>query len=274
MNRITRAAAGAALSLTASAALLAPTAANAGVVWLTQLNWAQAGHAPGNTSYGSVKIEEVDANDLRVTVRLTSPTMFSDNGNGHVMFAFNVWDTPDSTFSVDPLSQVLASQVNPPSGSTDGPSSDPVPGHGNFSNQPFGYFDNAFEILPSAPNTLPSPFIFNIHNNGGITFAGVGYQTDSSGKLTVLGTGNHLFSNSNGSVPGSPTGGWWFAADTSGSGGCTSGITCAVAGRDAFLLATSTNGLVPEPDTWALMILGFGATGVMLRRRRAVRLAA
>lgn len=28
---------------------------------------------------------------------------------------------------------------------------------------------------------------------------------------------------------------------------------------------------VPEPDTWALMLLGFGATGIALRRRRAVR---
>ena len=31
---------------------------------------------------------------------------------------------------------------------------------------------------------------------------------------------------------------------------------------------------VPEPGTWALMILGFGATGVMLRRARRTGLAA
>jgi hypothetical protein len=34
------------------------------------------------------------------------------------------------------------------------------------------------------------------------------------------------------------------------------------------------NGGVPEPASWALMILGFGATGAMLRRRQSKALAA
>ena len=31
---------------------------------------------------------------------------------------------------------------------------------------------------------------------------------------------------------------------------------------------------IPEPATWAMMILGFGAAGAVLRRRRAVAIAA
>jgi hypothetical protein len=33
-------------------------------------------------------------------------------------------------------------------------------------------------------------------------------------------------------------------------------------------------GGVPEPATWALMIVGFGGAGAMLRRRRAALVAA
>lgn len=73
-----------------------------------------------------------------------------------------------------------------------------------------------------------------------------------------LGSGNHFTSNA---------GGWWFAADI--DDGAT-GLTYNVAARDAF----APTGAVPEPATWALMILGFGAAGAALRgRRRALTLA-
>jgi len=36
---------------------------------------------------------------------------------------------------------------------------------------------------------------------------------------------------------------------------------------------TITNAAVPEPATWAMMILGFGAVGMVLRRRRRPVLA-
>jgi hypothetical protein len=49
-----------------------------------------------------------------------------------------------------------------------------------------------------------------------------------------------------------------------------------VEGLSATQIATIVNfnvTAVPEPASWAMMLIGFGATGVMLRRRRATRLA-
>jgi hypothetical protein len=39
--------------------------------------------------------------------------------------------------------------------------------------------------------------------------------------------------------------------------------------HQAFAVGWPVEGGVPEPATWALMILGFGAAGAMLRRRHA-----
>jgi hypothetical protein len=107
------------------------------------------------------------------------------------------------------------------------------------------------------PNGLPGgqsgPLVFKVANAGGITFAGLGFTTDADGKLTGLGSGEHFVSNSLG---------WWFAADIFDG---VTGQTYNVAARDAFGPKTTT---VPEPATWALMIVGFGGVGALLRRSR------
>ena len=51
----------------------------------------------------------------------------------------------------------------------------------------------------------------------------------------------------------------------------TSGGNGSYAGTVAF---TPAMGAVPEPASWALMILGFGSAGAMLRRRRSIAIAA
>jgi hypothetical protein len=40
-----------------------------------------------------------------------------------------------------------------------------------------------------------------------------------------------------------------------------------------MILRVTVSPAVPEPATWAMMLLGFGAAGFMLRRRRAPILA-
>jgi len=100
--------------------------------------------------------------------------------------------------------------------------------------------------------------VFNVHNDAGITFAGLfapghGPDSNNDGLLDTLGTGEHFVSNS---------GGWWFSADIFDA---TSGLTYNVAARDA---RTDLIPTVPEPATWALMLIGFGAVGALLRRSR------
>ena len=52
-------------------------------------------------------------------------------------------------------------------------------------------------------------------------------------------------------------------------GACTPGCTAFAATG----FATQGGGTIPEPATWAMMILGFGGIGAMMRRRRSLALA-
>jgi len=114
-----------------------------------------------------------------------------------------------------------------------------------------------------AANGIGGPLEFYLHDDAGLTFAGLNFNVDPvTGKLQLpLGTGNHFNSNA---------GGWWFTADI--FDGAT-GQTYNVAARDATCAeCIAPPPGVPEPATWALMIMGFGSAGALLRRQR--RLAA
>lgn len=64
----------------------------------------------------------------------------------------------------------------------------------------------------------------------------------------------------------------FFAPGFSTSGG-TVIFNPSVQTRDAFFTARLVNGAVPEPTTWALMLLGFGFVGAAMRTRPQVRVA-
>lgn len=110
-----------------------------------------------------------------------------------------------------------------------------------------------------AANGIKGPLTFYLHDSKGITFAGLDAKVNAvTGKLDAVGTGpdNHFYSNK---------GGWWFTADICDRSAPANACTYNVGARDARLVLAQ----VPEPATWALMILGFGGAGAMLRRRRA-----
>lgn len=112
-----------------------------------------------------------------------------------------------------------------------------------------------------ASNGVKGPLEFYLHDDAGLTFAGLNFNVDPDTGLlkNPLGTGHRFSSNA---------GGWWFTADI--FDGAT-GKTYNVAAKDAFCTGCLT--AVPEPGSWGLMILGFGAMGAVVRRQRRLAMA-
>ena len=209
--------------------LAVPVTTASAATYISKLEYSSAGYQ--SPAFGTVKIQEINPNRVDVTVDFGSLVdLIVDTGNAHVAFSFNLSDTPNST--VSNLSPGFTYQPE-----------------GNYKNAPFGYFRNAITCCGNgASNGIAPPLKFSVNNNSGITF---------------IGAGNRFISNTTGSAAGF-TGGWWFAVDTYDAGRPGGANTFVVAARDfAEVIA------VPEPATWAMMIIGFGAAGSLLRRQRA-----
>lgn len=252
-------ASGAIAAMAVAAALVAPSAANA-LVYTSYLEYKNDAPNTKVTPFGEVILTEIGGDTVDVVVKLYDPLLgFLNTGNGDnkAPFTFNL--TGD--YDVTTFNEVAGQQF------ADG-------GYGAFQNNTFGIYTNKIDCCGGAQggaNYDPKNLHFQVYNslaNGGLTFAGVG-ATFTDGKLTGLGTGPQFASTILTEIcknPDKHTGcqtypaGWWFSADVIQSGGATYNI----AARDAYV---STG--IPEPATWALMILGFGGAGAMLRRRRA-----
>ncbi|MBX3484595.1 PEPxxWA-CTERM sorting domain-containing protein [Phenylobacterium sp.] len=243
-----------------AAALLALGAAPASALtFVTQLDWTDAG---GHLSYskGTVTAEDLgDGKTVRITVDLIDDQDRIIDTGSHWAFTWNLTDVAGSSVTL-----ISTGGTNP--FVNQNPASGPFTQTGAF-----GTFTNAFACCGPGSNNGKTSLVFEVYNANGLTFAGLGAEIGDDNRVTALGTGNRFASNTSGSEGGFG-GGWWFAVDIfDGPGGTGPGATYVVAGRDAICDGDGCQPPppgIPEPGAWALMIMGFGATGAMLRRRR------
>lgn len=225
----------------AVASLLAATPASAATYMSILEYWDDDGPTQVDP-FGYVLLEEAgDGKTVNVTAYLYDDAEWQQSGANNI-FAFNLAD--DGATAID----------------EDHDDSPDVlyGGATSYTHSPWGTFTDYFYTVKSGKNgRLPGPFEFTAFNDGGLTFAGVGATFDIDGRLLTSGTGNRFSSNA---------GGWWFMGHIQPAE--TESIN--IAARDAFCIAGCATTVVPEPDSWALMILGFGGAGYMIRRRRNV----
>lgn len=133
-------------------------------------------------------------------------------------------------------------------------------------------------LFNSATGAFTDTFSFQLPNGFvGFTLSSIGFAANSSVTLTSL-----LFNGSPISFTNTPNdlGGNGVSAMsgpfTVMAGGPQTLTVMGTAGADAVYDGTATfikAAAVPEASTWALMIVGFGGAGAMLRRRSALKTA-
>jgi hypothetical protein len=226
--------------LSASAALFISAAAmalSAGSANATQylLNYDACSGGCGSTSYGTIDVT-TSSGMLTVDIELNSNVIFQKAGQDPHEEIF--FDTNTSTVSINGIS-------------------------------------TPFDLIGPNPQTAGS-FSPNGASLGSYDYVierdGVGNpSTASGGEHSLIFT---LSGASNLALDFTQVGTkqLYFVVDVAGF--TANGQTLVNTGRVGATLATQINLLgVPEPTTWAMMILGFGGVGVLLRRRRGLAIA-
>jgi hypothetical protein len=244
-----------------SAALALPiTAANA-ATYVSNLEYKNTDPTLAvSPIFGTVTLTETSSNSVDVLVHLISPQVgFLNTGSGDNKAPFTFSLTGD--YDVATFNPLAGQQF------ADG-------GFGSFQNNNFGIYTNKIDCCGGVTGGAaydPTDLHFVVTNTapgGTLTFAGVGATFAPDGRLLTEGTGPRFLSTVAIAHVGGPDGhpaqpgGFWFAADVI----TNTGATFDVAARDAFRDPTPPG--IPEPASWALMIVGFGGVGAMIRRQR------
>lgn len=146
-------------------------------------------------------------------------------------------------------------------------------GLGNFANEPspntIMYFLDANNATLDVTNGFDTGFSFFYSS---ATAASVTVYDAPGGTGNILATLN-LLAQAFDNCTGDPNGQYcnWTPIGVNFSGTAYSidfGGTAGFTGFDNITFGSATAGAVPEPSTWAMMLIGFGAVGFSMRRRR------
>jgi len=193
----------------------------------------------GSTSYGTINVTGEGSSTLSVDIELNSNVIFQEAGGGP-------GGHPDVWFSLNETSTTIAGLSNPfVTNGLQGESSNPANGGS------LGTWDYTIDYKPGNGN--PADATGGVHS---LLFTLTG--TDPAFQFNTVGL-NNLF----------------FIVDVAGY--TADGKTLLNTGRVGATLCTDEKlcgheggggGGVPEPATWAMMLMGFGGLGAMLRRNR------
>jgi hypothetical protein len=114
--------------------------------------------------------------------------------------------------------------------------------------------------LTGSPGTFFSSFAMNVLP-AGWTVRMRTYADDANGKWGGALLSDHTFNAINTFTD-------FASADLDGAYSLTSRYTITAPTNGQALGNTAIEAVVPEPATWALMLMGFGGAGYMIRRRR------
>lgn len=150
-------------------------------------------------------------------------------------------------------------------------------GLGNFANEPSAstimYFLDANNAILDATNGFITGFSFWYSSS---TAASVTVYDALGGTGNILATLNLLAQYNDNGCTGDPNGQYcnWSPIGINFAGTAYSidfGGTAGRTGFDNITFGSDVPNAVPEPGTWAMMLLGFGAIGFAMRRRMVPR---
>jgi len=218
--------------------------ANAAQYILTQDNCTSHCIVSPATNDGKITVTSI-AGGLHFNIALAANILFNQAGQGHDAFALSFTGNPTVTFQNFSDADL--------GGTVESPTND------------FGLTNRAHPTptLDTPPFTENGTGSFNAFHygfdwigapaNNGSLYPSAGIKQLS---FDVLGSG--LTSGNNGATP--PI---YFTVDVARLNADHKVAATGLVG------ATLVPGVVPEPASWALMILGFGGVGALIRRRRA-----